>query len=221
MSGAEMTDLHALPADAVAAARVRPRLVIADPGLMSGAPEPELRASSMNALAHSGDSLCTPLANPASRWAAGRGPELIAAALDRPRGERDGAELALGSLLCGYAIDSAGFGLHHVVCQTLARVCGTPHAQNNAAVLPPAMAWLGERAPDSIAPFAAALGCDLGELPRRLRGLGGEPAGLGALGADEGLIEPALDAMLARRELADAPGPPGREDLRSIVEAAW
>ena len=139
MSGAEMTSLHALPAGDAAGdvARTRPRLVIADPELMTDAPEPALRASSMNALAHAADSVYTPLANPVSLFAARRGAELIAAALDRPRDERPRAELALGSLLCGYAIDSALFGLHHVVCQTFARVCGTAHAQTNAAVLPP------------------------------------------------------------------------------------
>ena len=223
MSGAEMTSLHALPSGDAAGdvARTRPRLVIADPELMTDAPEPALRASSMNALAHAADSVYTPLANPVSLFAARRGAELIAAALDRPRDERPRAELALGSLLCGYAIDSALFGLHHVVCQTFARVCGTAHAQTNAAVLPHATAWLALRAPAPIGEIAAAIGCAPGRLRGRIRELGGEPAGLAALGVGEDDVEPALTMMLSRRELGNVPGRPGREDLRAIVEAAW
>ena len=80
----------------------------------------------MNALAHGADSLYTPFANPVSEMTALSGAGLIAAALDQSPGERDRAALAFGSVLCGYAIDSAGFSLHHVVCQTLVRVCGSP-----------------------------------------------------------------------------------------------
>ena len=109
---------------------------------MTGQPEAALRASAMNALAHGADSLYTPFANPVSRMAALRGAELIATALDQEREERDRAALALGSILCGYAIDSGMFALHHVVCQTLVRVCGSPHAATNAAILPRAMAFM-------------------------------------------------------------------------------
>ena len=56
---------------------------------MTSAPEPALRASSMNALAHGADSLYTPFANPVAEMAALRGGGLIAAALDEaPRRAR-------------------------------------------------------------------------------------------------------------------------------------
>jgi alcohol dehydrogenase class IV len=223
MSGAEMTAIHRLPAGAEdrAAGTIRPRLVIADPAAMTSQPEAALRASSMNALAHGADSLYTPFANPVSRMTALRGAELIAAALDERREARDRAGLALGSILCGYAIDSGRFGLHHVVCQTLVRVCGSPHAETNAVILPRAAAYLAAHDPEDLAPLAAALGVGLDELEPRLLELGGEPAGLGAIGADRACLEPALDAMLARSELNRAPGPPSREDLAELVEGAW
>ena len=159
MSGAEMTGIHRLPAGAEQRARqlVRPALVVADPDAMTSQAEPQLRASSMNALAHGADSLYTPFANPVSRMTALRGAELIATALDEEPGERDRAGLALGSILCGYAIDSGLFGLHHVICQTLVRVCGSSHAETNASILPGAMAAMRERAPEEIAALAAAL----------------------------------------------------------------
>jgi alcohol dehydrogenase class IV len=223
MSGAEMTAIHRLPAGAEQRLRalVRPRLVLADPEAMTSQPEPSLRASSMNALAHGADSLYTPFANPVSVATALRGAELIATALDQEPASRDRAGLALGSILCGYAIDSAGFGLHHVVCQTLVRVCGSPHAETNAAILPRAAAYLAAHAPQAFEPLAAAVGADLEGLEPRLLELGGSPAGLGAIGADRQRLDEAIAAMLSRPELARTPGPPSREDLAELVERAW
>ena len=129
---------------------------------MTSAPEPELRASSMNALAHGADSLYTPFANPVSRMTALRGAELIATSLDEDPAERNRAALAQGSILSGYAIDSGAFSLHHVICQTLVRVCGGPHAAVNAAILPRAMAFMAPRAPDGLEPLATAIGTDPG-----------------------------------------------------------
>ncbi len=103
---------------------------------MTSAPEPQLRATAMNALAHGADSLYTPLADPISRETALRGAELIAGALDQPPEERDRAALALGALLCAIAVDRAGFALHHVLGQTAVRVLGIPHAETYAALLP-------------------------------------------------------------------------------------
>lgn len=223
MSGAEMTGIHRLPAGAEDRVRamVRPSLVIADPATMTSAPEPELRASSMNALGHGADSLHTPFANPVSRMTALRGAELIAAALDQPPGDRDHAALALGSVLCGYAIDSAMFGLHHVVCQTLVRVCGGVHAAVNAAILPRAMAFLAPRAADGLRPLAEALGVEPEALEPRLLELGGEPPGLGAQGLDRGALPRAVEGMLMRPELAFSPEPPTRSDLEALIVAAW
>jgi len=223
MSGAEMTGIHRLPAGAEMRAKtlVRPELVIAEPAAMTSAPEPELRASSMNALAHGADSLYTPFANPVSRMTALRGAELIAASLDEDRAERNRSALALGSLLCGYAIDSGSFALHHVICQTIVRVCGAPHAGVNAAILPRAMAFMTPRAPDGIEPLATALGTQPSEIESRILELGGNPPGLGDQGADPSKLPEALDSMLLRPELAFTPGPPTRSDLEALVESAW
>jgi maleylacetate reductase len=223
MSGAEMTGIHRLPAGAEDRVRalVRPTLVIADPDPMTSAPEPELRASSMNALAHGADSLYTPFANPVSRMTALRGAELIARALDEGPAERERDLLALGSILCGYAIDSAAFSIHHVVCQTLARVCDVPHAQTNAAILPRAMAFMAGRAADRLAPLAEALETDPDRIEERLLQLGGDPPGLGELGADRGKLPQAIDSMLLRPELAFTPEPPTRADLEKLIQAAW
>jgi alcohol dehydrogenase class IV len=223
MSGAEMTEIHRLPAGAEDRVRslVRPALVIADPEAMTSAPEPELRASSMNALAHGADSLYTPFANPLSRMAALRGAELIATSLDEDSGERSQAALAQGSILCGYAIDSGSFSLHHVVCQTLVRICGGTHAAVNAAILPRAMSFMAPRAPDDLEPLATAIDTTPNAIEPRLLELGGNPPGLGAQGADPTKLPEAIEAMLLRPELAFTPEPPTRNDLEQLIDNAW
>lgn len=223
MSGAEMTGIHRLPAGAEDRVKsmVRPELVIAAPAAMTSAPEPELRASSMNALAHGADSLYTPFTNPVSEMTALRGAELIAASLDEDPAERNRGALAQGSLLCGYAIDSGSFALHHVVCQTLVRICGAAHAGVNAAILPRAMAFMAPRAPDGLVPLATALGTQPGEIESRILELGGNPPGLGDQGADRSKLPEALDSMLLRPELAFTPEPPTRDDLEGLIQAAW
>ncbi|TMK56397.1 MAG: maleylacetate reductase [Actinobacteria bacterium] len=223
LSGAPMTAIHRLPEGAEDRVRgmVRPSLVIADPEVMTGQPEQELRASAMNALAHGADTLYSPMSNPVSEMTALRGAALIASALDEDRATRERADLALGAILCGYAIDSAGLGLHHVICQTLVRVCGTPHAETNAAVLPHALALLAERAPEAYGPLAEALGTEIGGLKGRVEELG-RPKPLGQLGGDESKLDEAVDAMLQRSELARVPGTPlTRADLEHLVRQAW
>jgi alcohol dehydrogenase class IV len=223
LSGAEMTGIHRVPAGAEQRARglVRPDVVLADPEPMTSQPEQQLRASAMNALAHGADSLCTPLANPVSEMTALRGAALIASALDSAPGDRDRAALALGSVLCGYAIDSALFALHHVICQTLVRMLGIPHAETNAAILPRAMDAMRDRAPREIGELAAAIGTEAEGIGARILDLGGSPQGLGELGGDRSHIDQALDAIEARPELHFTPDPPDRAEIQGIIEAAW
>jgi alcohol dehydrogenase class IV len=221
LSGAPMTTIHRLPAGAQAPHLVRPAMVLADPAEMTGQPEQQMRASAMNALAHGADSLYTPLANPLSRLAALRGASLIASALDDRPPERDSADLALGALLCAFALDSALFSLHHVICQSLVRVLAIPHAETNATMLPRTMEALRDRAPRAIAALAEALGTDRGAIGGRIEELGGGRRHLGELDADRERIDEALDAILQRGELGMTPDPPHRDELKAIIESAW
>ncbi|MFL5833310.1 MAG: iron-containing alcohol dehydrogenase [Solirubrobacterales bacterium] len=223
LSGAPMTAIHRLPEGAEDRVRgmARPSLVIADPEAMTGQPERQLRASAMNALAHGADTLYSPMASPVSEMTTLRGAGLISGALDEEREVRERADLALGAILCGYAIDSAGLGLHHVICQTLVRICGTPHAETNAAVLPHALAFLADRAPEAYGRLAEALGIDIGGLRGRVEELG-RPEPLGTLASNESKLDDAVDAMLQRSELGRVPGSAvTREDLKWLVGQGW
>lgn len=221
LSGAEMTAIHRLPAGHSDLGGVRPSLVLADPGLMCSAPEPRLRASAMNALAHGADSLFTPRADGLSRAAALKGARMIAGALDADRSARDASELAMGALLGAAALDSAGLALHHVLSQTVVRVCRTPHAETNAALLPVTMEEMGRRAPEQLAALAEALGTGPGAIRARIEELGGGRRGLGEIGAPRECVEPAIEAAAARPELnAMTPGEVTAADLRALIDAA-
>jgi alcohol dehydrogenase class IV len=223
LSGAEMTGIHRLPAgrEQDAQHRVRPSFVIADPFEMTTLEDRSLRASAMNALAHGAEALYVPLANPVATLAALRGAELIANALDREPSERDRAGLALGALLCAYALDTTGYALHHVVCQTLVRMVGTSHAETNAAMLPRTMNAMRPRAPEEIASLARALGVEADEIRPRIESLGGGPRRLRDLGGNPDRLESARHTILQRPELANTPDPPGPEELRRLLEDAW
>jgi len=222
LSGAEMTAIHRLPAGHEGSPGVRPSLVLADPTAMTSLPEPQLRATAMNALAHGADSLYTPIATELSRSAALRGAGMLAAALDAPREERDASQLALGAILGAHALDRAGLAIHHVLSQTIVRVCVTPHAETNAAMLPAVMEEMRGRAPAQIAALAGALGAEPEEIRPRIEALGGGRRRLGELGADPRLREDVLDTAMARAELFHmTPGELTREDLERVLAEAW
>ena len=222
MSGAEMTAIHRLPAGHEGISGVRPALVLADPDVMTSAPEDELRASSMNALAHGADSLYTPLADGLSRDSALRGAAMIASALDAGRDGRDASELAMGSLLSANALDLAGLALHHVLSQTAVRVLGTPHAGTNAALLPVTMEEMAGRAPEQIDALAEALGTERGSIRGRIEELGGGRRGLGELGADRADLGKAVEGSMARPDLNGmTPGEVTAADVERLFEAAW
>jgi alcohol dehydrogenase class IV len=216
LSGAELTGFHRLPQGVEGRPLVRPSLVVADPALMASQPMPLIAASAMNALAHAIEALYTPLANPVTSMAALRGAELIAGGLEG-EGEPDRERLALGALLAAWASGEAGYAVHHVVCQTIVRVGGTPHAQTNATMLPHSVRLMEARAPEQMERVAQALGGrdGAGRLAARA-----EVTGLRALGFDEALVGDVVDAVLPRPELRNTPSPPGEPELRAFVEGA-
>ena len=223
LSGAPITGFHRLPAgrESEASGFSRPALVIAYADAMTSAPEPQLRATAMNALAHGADSLFTPLADPLSRETALRGAELIAGALDQPPDQRDRPALTLGAMLCAIAVDRAGFALHHVLGQSTVRVLAIPHAETYAALLPHTMEAMRERAPEQIEALSDALGTQPDGLRERIGELAGNRR-IGELGADRDRIEGVVDAAMARPELQQmTPGEVERAHLAGILEAAW
>jgi alcohol dehydrogenase class IV len=215
LSGAEMSQGHRPAPGFEDAPRCRPVLILADPELMTGQPDADRRASAMNALAHAVEALYGPGRNPVASLAAARAAALLARGIDA--GER--SDLALGAILAGYALGSAELSLHHVLCQTIVRICGTAHAHTNAAVLPHVIGVMVAREPDAMADLAAALGAGVDDLPARVSALAGG-GGLAGLGVERGDLPAVVDAALARPELTAMPDPPSRDELILLLERA-
>jgi alcohol dehydrogenase class IV len=148
-----------------------------------------------------------------------------AAAGDIAAGIEDGTpdareRLARGSLLAAYAMDSAGYSLHHVLCQTIVRACGTPHAATNATMLPHVLGAMTSREGEAVARLADALGVAVAGLPGRVTALGGGRRSLADLGVSEDDLGAVADAALERPELARMRPPPDREELLSLLRRA-
>jgi alcohol dehydrogenase class IV len=158
LSGAELTRIHRMPAGVDQFTLVRPSLVIADPALMASAPMPGLAASAMNSLGHAAEALYHPLANPVTDAAALEAARLISDGLGSEEPHRE--QLALGSLLAGYALGSTGLLVHHIISQSVVRTAGTPHAQTNAVILPHSLRLMTVRAPEALGRLAQAFGSD-------------------------------------------------------------
>jgi len=123
LSGAEMTRIHRHAAGVnESTPRVRCAVVVIDPALAASQPEPDLAASSLNALGHAIEAPCVINANPVATLAAHEAARLLRAGWAAREPDRD--TLALGSLLAGYALDNTGLALHHVLAQTLVRFAG-------------------------------------------------------------------------------------------------
>jgi maleylacetate reductase len=214
LSGAELTPFHRLPAGVEGARMVRPSLVIADPALMASAPEPELWASAMNALAHGMEALYVPLANPIAERAALRGAEAIFA-----------GDLALGAFLCGWASGVTGFAVHHATCQLLVRVAGSPHAQTNAVMLPHFAALMAWRAPGVMGELAHALGDTDGDPAAaagrisKLSARSGHTR-LATLGVEEEHLPIVAADAMGHPALGNTPEPPDEAELLELLRDA-
>src|SRR5829696_7621905 len=144
LSGAELTTRHRhAPGVPDATPHVRCAVVVHDPALVASQPLAELAASACNAFGHAVEAPCTTRANPVSTLAAHDAAQRIVRAFALTT-EPDRDALALGALLAGYALDSSGLGLHHVVAQSLVPL-GVGHGQANAIMLPHTIGALARR----------------------------------------------------------------------------
>lgn len=219
LSGAEMTRTHrhagGIP---MSAPRVRPAIVVNDPALTASQPVPELAASALNALGHAAEGPCTPQANPVATMAAREAARLLVGAFAAPEPDRDA--LALGALLAGYTIDSAGYGLHHVLSQTLARVGGVGHGPANAVMLPHSLRALAWRFAEQYAALAEAMGGDPAEVAAGLRALTGATS-LRELGVEHERLAACADAAAARADLENTPPRADRAEILALFENAF
>jgi alcohol dehydrogenase class IV len=223
LSGAEMTPIHrhATGVDP-ATRRMGAALVINDPALSASQPLAELAKSAGNALGHAVEGPTTPLSNPMAVLVALHAVRLIARGLLEPEPDDDARDaLGLGALLAGYAISSTGYGLHHVLSQTLARFAGVGHGAANTIMLRESAAALRRRAPSwYFGQLQAALGSEPEAFAQRLRELSGL-TGLRAAGVTEEQLERCVAEASRRPELQMTPPPADAEEIRALYDAAY
>jgi alcohol dehydrogenase class IV len=214
LSGAEMTAVHrhvaGLPMETP---RVRPAIVINDPALCASQPVAELAAGAGNALGHAVEGPLTPLRNPVAGLVARQAVRLLDLSLPDPPLEPDRAALALGALLAGYVIGSTGYGLHHVLSQTLVRFAGIDHGPANAIMLPHSIDALARRFEDEVDPTARAVATRVCALTGTTR--------LRDAGVTASSLETCADEAASRPELHLTPPPADRDELLSLYRAAW
>ena len=102
------------------------------------------------------------------------------------------------------------------MCQTIVRVCGTPHAQTNAVMLPHFVRFMEPRAPREIALLHEALGTEVQTLAAR--------AGvttLRELGVSKDDLPRIMEGVAQRGDIAaNTPGSPDADEVRAVVAAA-
>jgi alcohol dehydrogenase class IV len=219
-SGAEMTGIHRPARGAPEGSGfVRCDLIVNDPLLSASMDVPDLAASALNGLAHAVEGPLTPRANPVSTMAAHAAARLLVDAFAAaPEPDRDA--VALGALLAGYTIDSTGYGLHHVISQTLARFTPASHAAANAIVLPYAAEALRRRAPERVSSLDRALAEPIEDAAARLRARTGAER-LRDAGVEREALAECADQAAARPDLAGTPPAAEREEILRIYEGAW
>ena len=132
---------------------------------------------------------------------------MAAYAADEP--DRD--SLALGALLAGYSIDSAWYGLHHVLSQTLVRLAGIPHGSANAIMLQHSLGALERRGatPAVSASFVGDVCARTGATT------------LGELGVTDAQLDECAEAAAGRPGArADAAARGSRDEIRALYAAA-
>jgi alcohol dehydrogenase class IV len=167
-AGSEMTPIYGLTSGGEKRVardrRVLPKVVIYDPMLTVSLPASVTGPSGMNALAHCVEALYARDANPITSLMAAEGIRALRTGI--PAAVRDPADLdarseaLYGAYLAGAALGVVGMAIHHRICHVLGGTYGLMHGEVNSVILPQAVAFNREAAPDAIAVTARALGVD-------------------------------------------------------------
>lgn len=150
---------------AVADGKLVPHYVALDAGLMKSMPPHITAGTGMDALTHAVESWLSRAATPSTREMAATATRLVFDYL--PRAWRDGSDMdareamAMASFYAGVAFGRTSVGYAHGIAHQLGRVCGTPHGNANAMVLPEVLSAYGKCAVGLLAELADKVG--LGE----------------------------------------------------------
>jgi len=143
--------------------KMLPKTVIYDPELTLGLPAATSAASGMNAIAHCVEALYAKQANPIVSLMAEEGIRALAASLPlivrNPKNMEARGEALYGAWLAGMSLNT-GIALHHKLCHTLGGTWNLPHAETHSIILPHAVYYNRDAAPEAMARIARALGVE-------------------------------------------------------------
>jgi alcohol dehydrogenase class IV len=227
-AGSEMTPIYGITEGGVKRTgrdrRVLPRTVIYDPALTVSLPPQVSGPSGINAIAHCVEGLYAADANPVTSLEAVEGIRALARSLPvvvREPGNLVARSDALyGAWLAGIVLGSTSMGLHHKLCHTLGGTFNLPHAEVHTVILPHAIAYNRDAAPDAMRRIAEALAAD-----DAAQGAFDLAASVGARVSLEAIGMPAegLDraADLALQNEYPNPRPLERGAVRELLQAAF
>jgi maleylacetate reductase len=220
-SGSEMTTIWGISEKGAKKTgrdpKVLPKAVIYDPQLTLDLPAPTSAASGMNAMAHCVEALYAHDGNPIVSLMAEEGIRALASAL--PKVVLNGKDLEArsdalyGAWLAGTTISTTSVALHHKLCHVLGGF-GLPHAETHSIVLPHAMQYNRDAAPDAMRRVARAI--ETVDAPRGVYELE-QRLGLPMKLAEIGLKKDDLER--AARIASDAPYPnPRKVEYAPVLE---
>lgn len=230
-AGSEMTPIYGLTEGGLKKTgrdvRVLPRTVIYDPLLSLSLPVGLSVTSGINAIAHAAEGLYAQDRNPVMDLMAEEGIAALARAIPgirtNPADLEARSQALYGAWLCGTVLGNVGMALHHKLCHTLGGSFNLPHAEVHTVVLPHAIAFNAEAAPEAMQRIARALGKP------------GAAAGLFDLAADNGAPTALKDIGMRAEDLDQAadiavanpywnPRPFGKEQralIRELLHRAY
>jgi alcohol dehydrogenase class IV len=145
--------------------------------------------------------------------------------VDEPANIDARATALYGAWLAGSCLGAVGMALHHKLCHTLGGSFDLPHAETHTVVLPHAVRYNRDAAPDAMARVTRALdgaGRDPGDPAQRLYDLAralGAPLALRDLGLPASALDQA--AQLALRSPYYNPRPLEPAAIRQLLQDAW
>lgn len=227
-AGSEMTPIYGLTEAGLKKTgrdpRVLPKTVIYDAELTVSLPASLSVTSGINAIAHAAEGLYAQDANPVMSLMAEEGIRALAQGIGKvvaKPGDLDArGDCLYGAWLCGAVLGSVGMSLHHKLCHTLGGTFNLPHAETHTIVLPHALAYNRDAAPDAMKRIARALGAgDAAQGAFDLARDNGAATALKDIGMKESEIDIAID--VAMKSPYWNPRPVERAPLRALLEAAY
>jgi alcohol dehydrogenase class IV len=200
--------------------------IVYDPKLTLGLPRSETVGTAMNALAHTAEALYGPGRNDAGDERALAGARLIAEllplVLERPDDLELRTHLLEGAAHAGEALALAGLGLAHAMAQAVGGAYGLPHGTMNAIVLPAALRFNAEVAPEAVRRFGEAIGAaeDPAAKVEELAALSG-PTRLRDVGVPEAALPRLAEAAAARAGNRANPRPATTEEVEALYRSVW